>query len=346
MEMDKSILEKIPFIDAKNLNGRSINLMPFWDGVDFHMWFPFRNSENEDDLLLSKNNVVSVQYYFGKEKKHPSDLYIPFVDLMFQRASYPDIFKDITAICNDISNFGVSLAKIQHTFNTSEQINRNLISEFVTTEIEYILTNARSVFDHLYSIIKWFWDHFVYSNGEKIKTSEFPKKLSSFLLNDGAPTTSEELVRKYRISEPLADAFASHSLLFSKLRKYRDSIIHKGNSVEFIFTTERGFCVRYDQMPFADFYRTIDRSSFMENEFLVSLKPWLAYVVHGAIEACNNFVSAFFLAYPPPPPLAPDFNIYFCDNSQGCFLDVLNVKDDGLPWWTIFSISSDNKTDK
>ena len=339
MNVPLSALNEIPYLDGASLAGRHINLMPFWDGQDWHSWFPFP----PEKLFYAKNNVVAVQYYWGTVPRQPSDIYIPFVDLMFQRVCFGEVFEHITSISADISNFSVSLAKIQHTFNTRAVINEYLINEFIATEIEYILTNSRSIFDHLHEIICWLWTKIEYrpdENGKVKRNQKLPQKLSSFLLANGEPRPFDEIVEKYGMPELLAKEFEKHSLLFSKIRKYRDAVIHKGSSVEFIFTTDQGFCVRYDQKPFADFYSTIDLKNYYHNENLVSLMPWIAYIIRGTIEACNNITTAFSKVFELPGTIAPDFKIYFWDHSGKSLLTILDIQDGGSPWWEETSLKS------
>jgi hypothetical protein len=51
----------------------------------------------------------------------------------------------------------------------------------------------------------------------------------------------------------LAQQYASMAPFFLELRKSRDRVVHGGNSVAFVFHTERGFCVNPKVAPFSSF---------------------------------------------------------------------------------------------
>lgn len=329
-DIPKSEIEKIPFFNTQDLRGRTVSLQSLWDGKKWHSWIP------AGDKLIQGGKPVYTQAYYATEPVSKNHLYIPFVDLMWQQANFPTITKDLKAICDDFSNLAISLEKIQHFFNTKDDINEYLIGNFIATEIEYILISTRSIFDFLYQIIARFWhEHVVLHDPEaerKKKSIKLPKKLSSFLLDDGKPRSSLEIHEKFFIPSTIADAFAEHGQFFFELRKHRDNIVHHGSSNPFIFSTEKGFCIGPD-MPFVKaFYADRKREAWQYNENLYSLLPWLAHLVHGTIQACNEITDSFARTVTLPPRITPDYKI-FVNLGGGALRQAWDVMNGGSPWW-------------
>lgn len=328
-----SELEKIPYLKLDVLGGRVAQLKPLWDGEKWSIWI-----QGAEELILIHPLDTSKSFYVAKEEAHSEDIYIYFVDLMWQRAGYHDIIPIVSHICDDFSNMGISLAKMRHIFNTRTSIKTGEAGNFITTEIEYLLVLARSVFDFLYEIIKRFWENYVRLNDEeaekkRLQRKLLPKKLSSFILNDGVPKSAIELEDKYAIPALLALEFEKRALFFSELRTARDKIVHHGVSIDTVYTTEKGFCVQADRKPFSSFYESRDCKQYSYNENLVSLSPWLSHIVLGTIDACNGIVSAFSAVIALPPEIAPGYKIFIRDPSGNSLINALDVEKGGSPWW-------------
>jgi hypothetical protein len=83
-----------------------------------------------------------------KVRAAQNDTWIQFVDLMWQRANWPEVGRTIQGI-DYFHLLATSVAKLRHFFEARETIGQGLISSFVQTELEYLITVARSVFDLL-----------------------------------------------------------------------------------------------------------------------------------------------------------------------------------------------------
>jgi hypothetical protein len=86
-------LRKVTYVDADHLEGRIVNLMPLWDGADWHIWL------NTLIGMLEGKMVDAVESdYVAKTAAKQSDLFILFVHLMWQRASWREICPLIIAM--------------------------------------------------------------------------------------------------------------------------------------------------------------------------------------------------------------------------------------------------------
>jgi hypothetical protein len=226
---------------------RTVNLMPLWDGSQWSLWIPTGTG------LFEMHPVdTSVIDYVAKTAARPTDLWIPFVDLMWQRASWPEICHHISAIRDDFHNMATSVAKIRHFFATRARIPRDALSYFVATELEYILTLCRSVFDLLHEAISIIWNERVLLLDEKAeqkrKRHQLTPKLSKLVLR-----TQIEIESDYGLPPILAEQYAKLASFFLGLRSTRDNIVHHGHSSPTIFVTQKGFCIDPKAKAFAGF---------------------------------------------------------------------------------------------
>ena len=80
-------LKPVTYLKTEHLTcGQTLKLMPFWDGSNWHMW-----SDTPAGLVEGKVVDTVEGDYVATQPAQKSDLFIRFVDLMWQRISWPDI---------------------------------------------------------------------------------------------------------------------------------------------------------------------------------------------------------------------------------------------------------------
>ena len=152
--VSESELAKILYLDPRALVGRSLLMMPFWDGSAWHLW-----TEAPPGLIIKLQIVDAIHSnYVAKQPAHKTDIWIHFIDHMWQRASWPEVSRIILGIQDDFHPLATSIAKLRHFFDTRNKIDQILISSFVKTELEYLITVARSVFDLLQEALAAIWN--------------------------------------------------------------------------------------------------------------------------------------------------------------------------------------------
>ena len=88
------IAAKMPHIDAAALQGRTMLLMPVWDGAAWSMWV-----DAPPGQLIKVQIVEPIRSnYLAIVPADKYDLQIPFVDFMWQRASWPEVARQIMGI--------------------------------------------------------------------------------------------------------------------------------------------------------------------------------------------------------------------------------------------------------
>jgi hypothetical protein len=325
-------LKAVSYLDVTRLgDGRTVNLMPLWDGTNWRVWL-----NTAEGLIEGKMMDVVEGDYVAQAAAKPSDLFIPFVHLMWQRASWPEICPLIVAICDDFHNLGTSVAKLRHFFDAQSKLPPRAASRFAYTEIEYLTMLCRAVFDLLQEMIAETWYSKVQLNDSdaerRRRASKLPETFSRVVLLDKkVPRTVAEIENKFGLPKQLAEQYAKIAPFFLRLRNVRDDVVHRGKSVGLVFDTERGFCVNPKVPPFSLF--TAWQQGHYYNENLVSLLPWIADTVMQTIDACNSLMMAFGSVIALPPEVAPGYTIFVRGPHNESLVELLNVRSGASPWW-------------
>jgi len=324
-------LRIIPYLSLEHLSGRTVAMMPLWDGSQWHVWVPGPNG-----LINMRPTDFIETDYIALQPALDSDLCIPFVELMWQQASWPEVCPLIHAICDDFHNMGTSVAKLHHIFNTSAVLPNGMSSRFASTEIEYIVILARTIFDYLQEIISLVWnEHIALLDPDADKYRQrrkLPRTFSKIVLRDKRDLRSmQDIVTDFRLPGPLSDSYSRIGPFFSELRDIRDSIVHRGGGTDHVFITEKGFCVSPNRRPFNTYLGWNESNLYNEN--LHSLIPWIANVITQTIDSCSALMLTFANIIKLPPAIAPGYHIYVRGQSNAELVELLRVRNGGSPWW-------------
>lgn len=329
MEVDISELKVVEYLDISMLAGRRPVLQPVWTGDKWRLWIPGPKG------LIEMNPVQAYQSdYLAKQPAGPNDLCIPFVDLMWQRASWPKICPLVASIAADFHNFGSSVEKLTFFFEQRKHVRGS--TAFVKTELEYIFILSRSIFDLVHEAISHIWESKVTLHDPTIEARRKGAKLSTsfrgMVLKGDALRTPEDLTLTYGFPEGLAQAYAASAPFFTQIRKFRDQIVHLGKDPSQLFDTDKGFCLPKAAYGFGELDFWKPEHSYNDN--VVSLLPLLAYVVLGTIETCNNLVNALAAQIVLPPEIAPGYRVFIRAPHNEALLWLLHISQDGLAWWS------------
>ena len=324
-------IDGIPYLNRSNLQGRQITILPYWDGADWHAWIP-----KADLFLVMRPTDTDLSDYVAREAAHPSDLWIPFVNLMWQRASWPEICPLLSAVREDFHNLFASTAKIRHFHSHRSEIAFSALSAFVSTELEYILTVARSVFDLVQEIVGRLWKHVVLKDpaSEKLRKQRehLPTTFSGFCFHKGTRRTVDEMTGGFAIPLSLAQAYQRQLPFFCKLRSMRDQAVHGIDESTLIFSTEKGFAIDSSDRRFGDLVSWKEEHRY-NTTTLVTLLPWLAHVVLGVVESCSDIVAAFASEIELPPEIAPGLNVFLRSPCSEVVGDLIAAAQGHQLWW-------------
>jgi hypothetical protein len=324
-------LKKLPYLDLSALDGRTVNLMPLWDGTEWHMWL-------NTTLGLIEGKIVdtSESDYLAKSAAKPSDLYIPFIHIMWQQASWSEICPLIIAISDDFHNMGTSVAKLRHFHEFRKSIGDRGVHRFALTELEFLVTLCRTTFDLLQEMISSIWKTRVRLLDEKAdafrRAHPLPRTFSKMVLREKEQRrNAAEIETHFGVPKTLAEQYQRIAPFFSELRRVRDRIVHGGSGFGMIFDTERGFCVDPKKQPFNSFENW--RPEHYYNNNIASVLPWIADTILKTIDACNSLIGAFGSVVQLPPPIAPGYVIFVRGYHNEAFAELLSIHAGGSVWW-------------
>ena len=324
-------LNKLPYLDTSALDGRTVNLMPLWDGASWHMWL-----NTPIGMIEGKIIDTSESDYLAKSAAKQSDLFIPFIHIMWQQASWSEICPLIIAISDDFHNMGTSVAKLKHFHEFRKRIGDRGAHRFALTELEYIVTLCRTTFDLLQEMVAWIWGTKIQLLDETAeafrRAHPLRKTFSRTVLDENdQPRNAAEIEKKFGLPKPLAEEYERVAPFFSDLRRIRDRIVHGGSGFGIIFDTERGFCVDPKTRPFSTFEGW--RPEHYYNENIVSVLPWIADTILKTIDACNSLIGVFGSVVQLPPPIAPGYVVFVRGYHNEALVELLSVHSGGPVWW-------------
>lgn len=307
--------------------------MPLWENNKWHLWVP------AGDRLIKLEGTPVASEYVAKAPADTRDIHIPFVDMAWQHFSYPNVHPLLRSICTDIRHLSVSLSKMKHTFETREQVGSTLVADFFITELEYLLAVTRSIFDLMQEVMAALWNDGTVLLDTKAEELRKQHKLTdkSFrkvvFREDGNLRSAEELVQKYSFPVALAEGYANSAAFFKEIRDYRDKIIHGGTEVGAIYVTEKGFCVSPDNKICRNFFETNSDEVIKYNDSIVSIVPWLNYMIMGTIESLGHLLSSFAKQIKCPPEVAPGYRVFIRNPANNGFSTLLDYQASKNPWW-------------
>lgn len=328
MNVEKAHLAKVPYIanDAVG-HGRVVNLMPFWDGQHWTIWFP-----TPGGLVEHFPTDVVCADYVAKAPANPGDIVVPFIEFMWQRACWNDTVELVSRTAADIHAMACSLAKFDHFFATRKSA--GVSTRFVETELEYMLIVARSLFDLLQKIVATLWQrHVILLDPAQQKSKRsLPESFTRLVLESRTEVRSQErIAERYGIPAAVAATYAEIAPYYRNILVARDGIIHHGQELPIIFDTESGYCVDKTQSPYCLF--DVWTPAHVYNQNLVSLRPLVAHVLFTAIDSAWALMSSLSNVIRFPEPLAPGYRVFSRTQHNDALLTALRVTKGELAWW-------------
>jgi hypothetical protein len=308
--IDLTKLTIIPYLDIPNLQGRFISTLTFYDAGNWRMWIP------AGDQLIEVKALPAEAFYFSFEPESPDDLYFHFLDFIAQRASFPALQKPILGLRDDVFNLSASLAKILHIHETRDVVGTGA-SRMVVTEVEYIFSICRSIFDLLQEIACALWKT-IQLHDHAANKKPLKETFSKMVIFEGREATQEELVTRFGLPQSLAAYYIRNAKFFMTLRDFRDNIVHRGSQIQTIFSGDKGFLIQHSLKPFSDM--EIWRKEEKQPNELVPLAPALGVIVHNTLSACEDFSVTIEQIIQFPPPIVPNMRFFM----RGYFNDVFS----------------------
>lgn len=331
--LPKDEIEKL-FHIRDDYDGGTIPLYPVYDPDydgdqyrdwgDDAAWYVWAAAGDELERL---RGFPERSLYFGTEAESPDDIYFPFFSFYNQTALYPELVTPVERLLIDVRHISTSMSKIG-LFDHLSRDGGLFPGQFVKSEIEYIFTTCRSMYESLQLVARHTWDNIKILDGGK---QQLPRKFSDIVLDGDDPVDIDYLKEERGLPDELAQYYVDAAEDFARIRNARDSIIHHGKAVDTVFHTKDGLAVRSGEEFFAAF-DVWDETDLIENE-LAPLWPALAYVIQATTNALNGFVNAINKCVKFPQPIAPD-HVVFLRGDSIRYLPYLSYLINVDPWGT------------
>jgi hypothetical protein len=294
------------------------------------VWIP----SADGTLLPIRPQGCGEASYVGKEPADVNDLHFPFADFVWRRASWANVGHWYSALVEDVHQLAAAVAKIDFFWDARDRVPGGGLGlgRFVSSELEYLLTVCRSVFDLLQEIIRAIWVHFRLVDEEQQRQKrELRSSFADMVISHGELMTVEQIAVDRRVPPPLAAVYADAGAFLKIIRDLRDGLIHHGKDTPMVLTTERGFVIGrlergFDSLP-------IWKPEHSYNESTVSLRPALAYLVVTTLYKCNAFAGVLGQTLEFPPDLAPDHRLFIRSAHGGAMVRAQAVLRGGSAWW-------------
>src|ERR1051325_5222990 len=315
-------IKEMRHLDLENLQGRRIPLIPLHDFEGWHVWL----STPEGQIMhLRPIEAAEAMYFAEKAANESEDFHWLFVDFLVQRFELGKVTNRLSAIIDDVWCLSASMAKIELSHQHVHD-DRVALDWLVATEIEYLVSVCRSMFDLLQEVIVHVWESITLDGNDR-RNAKLKQKFSDIVLRDDAVLSSDEISHRSKIPDFLADYYAACGPFFLDLRNYRNKFLHRGDRAERIYVSQWGFSVRKDAQPFAK-WNVWDEESMETN--VASLRPVLRYIVGNTLSAFARFAELMVQRVRFPPPLAPGYTVFFRNAYNAALLRALSPD---AKWW-------------
>jgi hypothetical protein len=330
VKLPNSAVEQIPYLKRDVLGDRTLALAPLWDGEHWHAWIPDGNG----GLRHMRPAECGEGSYVARTPARADDLLFPFLDFVWKHATWHNVGHWTGAIEQDVHQLAASLAKIDFLWSKRAEAPGGTLGlrRFIAGEVELLIAVCRSVLDELQEVMRALWPRITLNDpAEQKRKGQLKKSFADMVFFDNQLMTPEVIAERCRVPLLLAQAYSKAGTFVQLLRALRTDILHGGQEVPLILTTDRGFIIGNRAKHFADL--DIWKASHAYNDHSVSLRPVLAFLITHTLRICNEFVTTLASGIIFPEDIAPGYHLLIRSTHGTALLRTLEVLGDGSPWW-------------
>lgn len=314
-------LDEMKHLCRENLQGE-IPRFAVYDADGWHYWQPTPDGR----IVHYRPPSVSEGKYLAKAAAAPDDLCVPFLDFFLQRLCSNGVLRRwLDAILDDLWCLSTSMAKLELFYRSSLADNQINYGWMVGTEIEYIVSVLRNVYDLLQEVIVIVWKSIKFQDCDR-KNQQLKKSFAAMSMPGDKLSSAAEIANLRKVPDWLAAYYADRAPFFADLREYRNNFVHCGGNAGSLYVTDRGFAVDSNSEPFAR-WAVWDADSISGNR--ASLRPVFQYMMLSTFEAFNAFASLMQKNIGFPSPVAPGYCIFIRGYHNGALKRALS----GAKWW-------------
>lgn len=279
-----SRLQEIPHLSRSLPADHIVASSTFYVRQQWDMWVPA-----EDTLVKIAATPVDAMY-FGEEPARPCDQLVAILNLVAQRTlRRGSILRCFNGLADDFQGLAASISKVDffHRHRTESDCE---LSRFVQTEIEHMLTQARSMYDLVHELLAEHLSEDLLETHMSRRPNTLPDSFADVAFKDAAPAPAQQITSRYNIPAAFAECYCRHAPAMQSLKAMRDAVVHRGRSLEFVFSCERGFAVHRTAVQKIGFYSW--PSGCEMGTDLLPVRPLLVRIVLVVLAMMDDFADA------------------------------------------------------
>lgn len=201
--LDEALVE-MKHLCLENLRGRPVPLFAVYDADGWHCWIP-----TPDGRIAHLRPIDTAEgKYLAEAPADPDDLYFPFLDFFVQRLPSNDLLHWLDAIVDDLWCLSTSMAKLEFFYRSSLADKHLDFSWMVGTEIEYIVSVLRNVYDLLQEVIVLVWKS-IQLHGCDRKNQELRKSFADMTMRADTLMSAADIASARNVPDWLAAYYAA-----------------------------------------------------------------------------------------------------------------------------------------
>jgi hypothetical protein len=238
---------------------------------------------------------VESTYFSESIANSQRDLFLKLADVIVRHYSYPDTMENLLQIVDKVISSSVVVEKYFLSLIRYRSTKNSLLADLVATDLEYLFTNTRAIYDLLQAIFRDLWER---KTKIKMKGS-FTKTLQR---------SEYDLRSKYKLPDPMLRYYDSCRPFFNKILTTRNAILHfadvgKIRPREVVICLDEGFALVRSELNTLAQFLDIWREDKIKLNGLLSLLTLIAYVNKTILEDCERFSEALTRTIDPPEPI-------------------------------------------
>ena len=300
-------LNKIPYISHVPTDGRDVFLQPWFDASngEWHLYL----EKAEGDFIKMQIAEYYAGLYYSTVPASATDLYLPLATLIAQHLSFPRVTQALYSLVDDLNLMCASLEKLRVFWGLRESIEAS--SFLVESDLEYLFTQTRAMFDVFQSIIKSISRLIRTTDGREV-IAILPDSFAKVILSGDEPRSVEEIQTKFSLPRPMAVFYVSQLQPFLAIRDIRVAIEHQGKRIPTVFETKKGFGVSTKgSAPWSTL--EVWTNHELQPNGIGSVKALTAFLARSILKSLDDFETALRNTINPgglPRPVAYDNRIF------------------------------------
>jgi hypothetical protein len=229
---------ELPYVTHLPKDGRSIPLIPLLDSSG--VWHIYLQQPDGSLVAMQPNKAVATSYIADGSRTTSLDICLPLSDMIVQHFSFTDALKVLQDAEHDVINGLASIHRYFVLLAYAKAHPNILPHDLVSAELEFALANHRAFYDLLNSLFICLYKRFLIHNktGQRVQPANIPDSFNKLIQKSDV-----DLRDKFYFPQPLVDFLRERQLVFGRLCKIRDNIMHHGHSPDFMYTLPDGFAM-------------------------------------------------------------------------------------------------------